>query len=90
MLKKKTPPTFEERLNTANAEASAALSIFEDIATDLDIATEDKLQIVAEIDLETANLRALIESYDALRLAAQRDADTSAAKAASVRALMGN
>lgn len=90
MKKKKSEPSFEERLNAANAKAGAALSIFEQAAVDLEDAAREK-EFVAQ-DASAKRKALLLEANELLAFessavaAADKDYDT----ADRIRAFVGN
>jgi hypothetical protein len=90
MLKKKPEPSFEDRLNAANAKAGAALSIFEQAAVDLENAAREKDFVANEVADKQAALRAELDRLGALEAEALYAADTDYNTAAKIRAFVGN
>ena len=89
-MKKKTEPSFEERLNAASAQAAAATSVFDRVAADLEKAGQEKEILAQDIRNEVARLLALVDEYVALEDEALQAAASNYDKAMSVRALVGN
>lgn len=93
-LRKKTPPTFEQRHNAAGATAGAALSHFETVAADLQDAALQHAVLSADLDEEildkVAERDAIYQLYtdeildlrelQASTLDAQRDNENAAQK----------
>lgn len=67
-LRKKTPPTFEQRHNAAGAIAGAALSVFETVAADLQTAGLEHAVLAADLEDEIidkiAEREALVKRYN--------------------------
>lgn len=90
-LKKKiVTPSFGERLNMAAAGSAAAVSVFENIALDLESSAVDQKVVAADIDAEIDRLEELISTYHELADEAEQAAEANLAKARSIRALTGN
>lgn len=81
-------PSFEDRLNAAHAQADAAVSVVETIATDLELAAADKRAIVSDIDVETQRLVALLDHLSVLRSEAVEFEAKNLAKADKIRSLV--
>lgn len=84
MIKKKTAavPTIEERLASASATKSAALSVFEQAARDLDAAQDEAREVEAYAHAE-------IERLTAIAVAAADEATDAEIKAANFREFVG-
>lgn len=88
MLKKKTAPSFEDRLGSALAEAAAAESIVTNIADDLELAARSKREIATDITFEIDRLGELIDHLTVLRQQSEEEARLSETKANKFRALV--
>jgi hypothetical protein len=91
VLKKKPAPaplSFEDRLCAAHAQADAAVSVVETIATDLEQAAAEKRAVVIDIDTETDRLYALLDHLSVLRSEALEYEAKNLAKADKIRALV--
>jgi hypothetical protein len=88
LTKKKTTPTFEERLSSAHAKADAAASVVETIASDLEDAAAEKSSIIVDIDKEVEGLYATIDALCVLREEAVEFEGKNLAKAANIRSLL--
>jgi hypothetical protein len=88
--KQPAPLTFEERLLSAHAQSQSAVSVFDTIANDLEIAASDKENLAFDIDVEINHLLSLIDKYRELGAEARRAAEASYNKAQSIRALVAN
>jgi hypothetical protein len=88
MFAKKPEPSFEDRLNSAHAQADAAVSVVETIALDLEQAATSKRELVIDIDGETARLVALLDHLSVLRSEALEFEAKNLAKADKIRSLV--
>jgi hypothetical protein len=91
MRKSKTPvePTFEERAAASHAKAGAALSIFEQIAADLEQAAVEQLALSADIDSRIQALEDEIERLNGLAYDAENAAEAYDTQSHNVRTLAG-
>jgi len=90
LLKPKPEPTFEERLNAANATAMAALSVFELAATDLERAANEKEVVAIEVSAKREELIAAADDLLVLEAEALAQAGVNYDKATKIRSFVGN
>lgn len=89
-MKKKPEPSFEDRLNAANAKAGAALSIFEKAAVDLEDAAREKEFVATEAFEKREALLAQAAELDQFEAVALAGADKDYITANKIRAFVGN
>lgn len=82
-------PSFHDRLNTESAKAEAALSVFQQIAADLEEAAQSKFDIAYDIQSEIEHLDAQIRELVYLREHAKDHANEHSVQADKIRALVG-
>lgn len=89
-MKKKAEPTFAQRHNAISASAGAALSVFNQIAADLEGAANDAADLATDISFEIEALEQKIRDLHAHRNQVEKTAADSRTQANNVRALVGN
>lgn len=83
----KKSPTFEQRLASAQAGASAATSVFAAVIADLENAATDKEQLVLDIFAEIARLEQLVGELGELAAEATESAGSARNQADAIRGL---